>query len=117
MSVRKRSVVASIDLMDGMSASTLIGIPIQDGHQAIGIVGLVNSHLFPLDAVDQSLAVFLCRMLGQMYSAENLSGRLLAVNDELRLRKSEAANTRTALKVLLRARLSCSTSLTMNSKS
>lgn len=96
----KHSVAGSIDLLEGTAGSTLIGIPIQEGHKAIGIVGLVDSQLFPLDAVDQSLAVLLCKMLGQMYSAENLSARLLALNDELRLRKSEAANTRTALKVL-----------------
>jgi signal transduction histidine kinase len=89
-----------VDRVEEVPSATLVGIPLCTAGRKFGVIGILDSGLFPLDPVDQSLALSISTILAQiLYNAE-LSENIKHLDDELSIKKVEAANSTTALKVL-----------------
>jgi PAS domain S-box-containing protein len=89
-----------IDGVDGAPCASLVAIPMIINGQKKGVIGILDSQVFPLDPVDQSLAMSMSTSMARMIHGAEIRQQIKSMDDELTLKKSEAANSRNALKVL-----------------
>ncbi|MEN6572211.1 MAG: ATP-binding protein [Anaerolineaceae bacterium] len=89
-----------IDRVDGVPCATMVGVPMILNGQKKGVIGILDSHVFPLDPVDQSLAMSISVWMARVLHGEEITQKIKEMDDELALKKLEAANSRNALKVL-----------------
>jgi len=90
----------SIDLIQGTQNHSLVGVPLLVSGEKIGVLGIVDSVLFPLDEVDQSLLTTVTGTLANAFNNELNLEKLKSTNDELVSKRIDAANSRSALRVL-----------------